>query len=270
MPLLGIAPGNHEYLISLRHEEFEHAAAGRKIGDVVLVDHRRDHQQRELVHGFCGRLVLNELEDLRAGHYRSRRAGEILADLECTGFHHRRNARGRRHIRDQRADAPDGAHAAGVDERFPCGRAEQRVVARRGCGDEIGQYELQALVAPPVQFGVSEQLLGGLPDRQICLDRALQQRVLAPRGIGKPAVAALRSDRRTACGNAGEIRGQLTGPLGHHPGTAGQVNCVAHEAGIRLEPAQRAKSLVQHEEIQRPGRIQLTGCVSSTGDVKLC
>ena len=83
---------------------------------------------------------------------------------------------------DQGTDTPDQAQAAGVDSRLPRGRADQRVVARRGYGDEIGQHELQALVVPPVQLGVSEQLLGGLPDGQVRLEGAFEQRVLMPRG----------------------------------------------------------------------------------------
>ena len=227
--LAGVAPGDHEYLISLRDEELEHAAAGRKVGDVVLVDHRRDHEQRELVHGGRGRLVLDELEDVGAGHHRSRRHREILADLERVGLHHRRDVRGGGHIGDQGTGAPDEAQAAGVDERLPCGRAEQRVVARRGCGDEIGQHELQALIVPPVQLGVSEQLLGGLPDGQVGLDRALEQRVLTPRGICEPAVAALperspncpprcRRVRRPACRPAGP-RSPDGGPAGPRSAT---------------------------------------------------
>ena len=47
--------------------------ARRKIHYVVLVDHRRDHEQRELVHGGRGRLVLDELEDVGAGYHRPRR-----------------------------------------------------------------------------------------------------------------------------------------------------------------------------------------------------
>ena len=153
----GIAPGDHEYLISLRDEEFEHAAAGREVGDVVLVDHRRDHEQRELVHGGRGRLVLDELADVGAGHHRSRRHREVLADLERVGCHHRRDVRGGGHIGDEGTGTPDDAQAARVDERLPRGRADQQVVARRGRGDEIGQHELQARVVPPVQLGVSQQ-----------------------------------------------------------------------------------------------------------------
>jgi hypothetical protein len=205
--LAGIAPGDHEYLISLRHEELEHAAAGREVGDVVLVDHRRDHEQRELVHGGRRRLVLDELEDVGAGHHRSRRHRKVLADLERVGCHHRRDVRGRGHVGDEGTGTPHDAQAAGVEVRFPCGRADHRVVTRRGRGEEIGQHELQACVVPPVQLRVSQQLLGGLPDGQVGLKDALEHGVPAPRGIREPAVAARRSGRRTARRDAGEFRG---------------------------------------------------------------
>ena len=91
-----------------------------------------------------GRLVLDELEDVGAGHHRPRRHREIRADLERVGCHHRRDARGRGHIGDEGTATPDHAQAARVDERLPRGRADQQVVARRGRGDEIGQHELQA------------------------------------------------------------------------------------------------------------------------------
>ena len=164
----GVAPGDHEYLVSLGDEVLDHAAAGRDIGDVVLVDHRRDHEQREPVHGGRGRLVLDELADVGAGHHRPRCHRQVLADLERVGLHHGGDVRGGGHVGGEGADTPDEAQAAGVDVRLPCRRAEVRVVARRGCGDQIGQHELQPRVVAPVQLGVGEQVLGAPargPDR---------------------------------------------------------------------------------------------------------
>ena len=251
--------------MSLGDEVLEHAAAGRQIGDVVLVDRRWDHQQRVLVHRGCGGLVLDELINIGAGHHRSRRRRDVLADRERVGLHHRRDAGRRGHIGNEGTEAPEETQAAAVDGRLPRDRADQRVVARRGGGNKIGQHEFQALVVPPVQPGVGEQLLGGLAEGQVGLNGPLQQRILHPGGIGEPAVAARRSDRRTACRDSGELGSQQAGAPGHGTRTEGQVGHVVHGAGIRPEPAQRAESSVGREQIQRAGCIQLARRVDGAG-----
>ena len=48
--LLGVAPRDREHLLALGDEVLDHAAPGRDVEDVVLVDRRRDEQQRHLAH----------------------------------------------------------------------------------------------------------------------------------------------------------------------------------------------------------------------------
>ena len=157
-------------------------------------------------------------QDLGAGYHRSWRHGEILADDERFGCDHCWDERGGGHVRDQGTDAPHGAQAAGVDEGLPRDRADQRVVTRRGSGDEIGQHPLQALVIPPAQAGISKQVLSGPPGGQVRLNGPLEQRVLTPRGIGEPAVAVLWSDRRGPGCDADKPGGQPQARMATVPG----------------------------------------------------
>jgi hypothetical protein len=57
-----VAPRDDEDLLARGHEVLDHAALGRDVDDVELVDHRRDDHERLLAHLLGGRPVLDELE----------------------------------------------------------------------------------------------------------------------------------------------------------------------------------------------------------------
>ena len=72
--LLGrrVAPAEREVGDAGGDRALDEAAAGRQIGDVVLVDLRRDDHERSLVDPPSGLLVLDQLEHLGAVHDRDR------------------------------------------------------------------------------------------------------------------------------------------------------------------------------------------------------
>ena len=154
---VGVAPGDHEHLLAALHEVLHERAPGREIGDVVLVDHRWDDQQRPGAHRRCLRGVLDQLERLGAQHHRARGGGEVGTDLEGVGPDHRRHPGRGGQVGDQVAHALDDVGAAGVDQRLPRGGADEGVVARREGGDEVVEGELEAGAVAPVQVGVGEQ-----------------------------------------------------------------------------------------------------------------
>ena len=149
-----VPPGDHEDLLAALDEVLDEAAARREVGDVELVDHRRDHEQRAGPHRRGLRRVLDQLEHLGAQYHRAGRDGQVAADLERVRSDHRRHPRRRREITDQVAQARDNVAAAGVDERLPRRGADQRVVARGERGDDVVEGELQAGAVPPVQVRV--------------------------------------------------------------------------------------------------------------------
>ena len=92
---------------------------------------------------------------------------EIRADLERVGCHHRRDARGRGHIGDEGTGTPqttlsppvsmNAFHAAGLRIGLLLGAD----AARRLVSDE-----LQARISRQSSSALSQQPLGGLPDRR--------------------------------------------------------------------------------------------------------
>jgi len=136
-------------------------------------------------------------------HHAARRDRQVAAHFEGVGGHHRRHPGRRGQVGGERPQAADGALAAGVDQGLPGGRAEQRVIARRGRGDQVGEQELQPRVVAPAEFGPGHQGLGRLGRRQVGLDAAPQDRVAGPGRVGEPAVARACAHFRRDRGPAG-------------------------------------------------------------------
>ena len=84
-PRVGIDPGDDEDGQALRHAPLDERFLRREIEDVVLVDPRRDDQQRPLQHLRRRRRVLNELHQLVLEDHLAGRDREIATDLEHRG-----------------------------------------------------------------------------------------------------------------------------------------------------------------------------------------
>src|SRR5205807_9324432 len=87
-----VAPADDEDVVALVDEELHQAAAGGEVEDVVAADLGGDEHDRHGADGRRRRLVLDELQDLGAEHYRAGRDGDRLAGTErpaVDGLRHR-------------------------------------------------------------------------------------------------------------------------------------------------------------------------------------
>ena len=91
-----VAPGDHEHALALLDQVLDHAAAGREVEHVELVDRRRDEQQRDLADGLGLRRVLDQLVDVGPLDHGAGREREVLADAEPARVDRRGQARGSR------------------------------------------------------------------------------------------------------------------------------------------------------------------------------
>ena len=253
VPGVRIPPRDHENLVALAGQVFHHAPARGQVDDVVLVDHRRNDQHRIAVHVLGHRFVLDQLEGVRPVDHRPWGDRQVLANLEGAGLHHRGDPRRRAQVRQQRPDAAHGRLAAGVDERLPAGRGQDRVVARRGGRDEVGQQEPHALAVPPVQVGGGQQRLRRLPGRQVCLDGALEHRVLRPGRVAEPPVPAAGRELRPACGDAAQLGRQRRYLTADGPRPARQPGGETQHRAVRAEPARHAQRGIGQQQVERTG-----------------
>ena len=88
----GVAPADREVGHAGADHVLDEAAAGRQVGDVELVDLRRDRDERSHVRCSAGRRVLDQLEHLAAVHHLAWGDGEVAADRERAGVDRRRQA----------------------------------------------------------------------------------------------------------------------------------------------------------------------------------
>ena len=198
--LVRVAPRDHEDLHPLADEVLDEAAPRREVEDVVLVDRRRDEEQRDLVDLLRRRLVLDELEDLRAEHDRARGGGDVAADLELRGVDALRQSRRPGDVGREAPRAADQVRAALVDDRAQDGRIGEREVAGRDGVEHVARREARLTLRLPVELGVRDQAVDGLARRQVALHHPAEQPVLLPGGVREAAVALrgrpARSGRR--------------------------------------------------------------------------
>ena len=234
---LRITPRNHEDLLALLDEVLDHAAPWRDIHDVVLVDHRWHHEQWNRAHLGCLRGVLNQFEHRGLQYDGPFGDGQVLPHRIGVGLDHRRHPRLRKHVSGKGSRASYRAQTAGVDQRLPAQRTDQRVVAGRQAFDKIVDDELHLLFVAPIQLRVREQLLGRLGACQIGLHDPVQQRILLPRRITEALVGACRSAVRLAYGDIAELTGQRANSVGHRAGVLSEVAGEAGPGGVRHHPA---------------------------------
>ena len=157
--LVRVAPRDREALLAGADEVLEHAPARRHVGDVELVDHRRDEQQRRLAHLRGARLVLDELEQLGPQHHRAGRDREVLADRERLRVDHRRDVRRLRQVVDEVGAALHEVAPAGVERRLQRRRVERREVRRRERVEHVLGAEAHAPLGALVEPRVGDQVV---------------------------------------------------------------------------------------------------------------
>ena len=251
VPLVRVAPGHHEHLLPLGGQVLDHAPAGREVENVVLVDRRRDDQQRQLADRLRGRLVLDQLVDRSAQHHRARGRRQVGADREGVRRHHGRHPRRGRQVAGQVPGPGQDAAAAGVDRRLPRLGGQQRAVARREGVHQVAHHEPHPLRVAPVERRRLNEVAGSGARREVGLHDPVQHRVARPRGVGEPAVLRGRRDGGVAARNAGEFRGQARGLPGHQAGTAGERRGEPQRGAAGEEPLQRAERRLGKEQVKR-------------------
>ena len=133
VPLRGgrVPPAHGEVLHPGGHRVLHQAAARSDVGDVVLVDLRRDRDQRPAVDRRRGRRVLDELEHLAPVDDLAGGDGQVPAHPEGSGVDGGGHPRVVAHVVREVAEARRQAHAPGLD-----GLGQRRRVAgqavRRG------------------------------------------------------------------------------------------------------------------------------------------
>jgi hypothetical protein len=248
---VGVAPRDDEHLLALGHQVLDQAAARSEVDGVVLVDHRRDDQQR---HGpdpvGLGR-VLDQLEHGGAMDHCAGGDGEGLAHLEGRRLDHGGYPGCGRHVPGQVGGAPQEAGPAGVDGGLPGHRAEDRVVARGGRVDQVVDQEPDPQVVAEVEVGVGDDRLGGLGGGEIGLKHAVQHRVARPGRVAEAPVPFGRRQGRGADGDPAVLAEKIVPPHDQLPGPPAEPSGQAES----LPPGPKATELAE----RRPRQHQVQG-----------
>jgi hypothetical protein len=255
MPSLGIAPRDREDLLALLQEVLDHAAPGSDVHDVVLVDDRRDHQQRDGTHLRCLRRVVDQLERPGLQHHRPLGGGDGFADGECVGIHHGRDPGLGQHVAGEGFQPAHGAQSAGVDHCFPADRAEQRVVGRRQPLDDVVEDEPHRLRVAPIQLRVAQQRVGRLRRGQVRLHCSLQQGISLPCRIDE-AFVTLRGDTFAGPdGDRAQFAGQGGAAVSEGALPFGEIDPEAGPGSIREHAAGESSGGVGQQQVQRCGEF---------------
>ena len=235
--LARVAPGDREHLLAGSHEVLDHAPPGRHVGHVVLVDHRRDEQERRLADLRRRRLVLQELEHGRAQHHRAGCHRHVLADLERGLVDHARNPRRPRHVAQQRARAAHEVGPTVVERGLEHGRVGEREVGRRRGVEHVLDGEAHTPFRARVEPGVGDQLVDRLARRQVGLRQPAEGGIARPRGVLEAAVALGGGERGAPGGDPADLRRQAHAAPRDAVGAHGQARGEASARDPREPPA---------------------------------
>ncbi|MCY1420837.1 hypothetical protein D9M71_364730 [compost metagenome] len=212
MHLAGIAPADHEGLHAVLDDELRHALLGREVEHVVLVDLRRHHQQRALLHLGGHRLVLDQLQHFAAEHHGALGDGQVAADFEGALLHLAGHAAIVDQVLQQIGNAVQRALAAGFEEATEGFRVDDAVGRRQGVGHQA-DHELAALGVVVGEIAGAQPVIQLLAPGQVGLQVAAVQRALLPGRVGEALVAFLGLQLRAAEEDAGQLQAQGSGML---------------------------------------------------------
>ena len=172
VPGVRVAPGDHEHLLALPTRYSTRLRPGARSIDVVLVDHRRDDQQRgRRTVSVCGVYWISSNISVR-----STTAPGVTArstpDPNASGVDHGRHPRRGGHVARRSCAAPRARSPRPC--RWPPSAPPGSAAgcSRRQRLDQVVDQEADPLAVAPVQLGVGHQLLGGPPGGQVGLQRA--------------------------------------------------------------------------------------------------
>ena len=242
MALLGarVAPRDAEHLVALADEVLDQAAAGCQVDDVVLVDRRRDDQQRRRVDLRRGRLVLDQLEHVGVQDDRALADREVAADLEPAGVDHRGQPAADGVARELRA-AGDEVRAAAVDRLLEGLRVREWEVRRRGRVQQVLEHEAGAQVGPPVELGVLDEPPGGPAHGEVRLHQPVEHPAVLPRAVAEAAVTLGRRQLRAPGRDARQLGAEAAGAPRHTRGMASEPGSQPRRGRRLHQPADGAR-----------------------------
>lgn len=246
-----VAPGDREDLHAGVQQVLDRAAARRQVGDVELVDHGWDQQQRDLADRLGARSVVDQLEDLGTQDHRTLAHGDVAADGEAGPVDHRRDAGLGAHVLGELLQAARVAAPTGVQPDLERRRVEQRIVARRGGVDEHLHDETHPLLAAPVQVRALDEVLQRATADEVGLADPSQQRVSGPGRVGEAPVALGRLDLRATHRNPAQLPYDTRLGLDRHQRPPGQLRRQLHPRLAREQPPDRAQRRVREHHVQR-------------------
>jgi hypothetical protein len=240
----GVAPAQREVRQAGRDGGFDEAAPRCEIGDVVLVDLRRDDHQRAPVDLRRGLVVLDQLEQLGAVYDVPWRDPEVAADGEGPRVDLRRHAAVVTQVVRAVPRAGEQALAPGLDSlRHRVGVGRQEVRRRQRLGEQR-HGEMGASAALGVELDLVDDPVRRVALDEVRLHEATEHRVLLPHRVVEATVAAGGGDIAASDGHA-----QQLGERAHRGG-----GCGARFDGDALaEPCQRGDDLFACQPDERVG-----------------
>ncbi len=233
-----VAPAHREVREPGSHHVLDEAAVGCEVGDVVLVDLRRDRHQRSGRHGLGLCLVLDQLEDIGAVHDVTGGGGDVVAEPEGAGVDRRRHAAVAADVAGQVAQSCEQAAAARLDGLGQRARVAGQRVRRSQRLDQQRQREPGAFAALGVEVDLVDQSHDGCRVDQVGLHEPAVDRVVGPRRVGEALVALGRLHAAAADRHVGEIGASSESRREHQRRIDGDVPCEAGEGGGHLRAGQ--------------------------------
>ena len=190
-PRIRIHPRDHEHGVSLVHRPLDERVLRAKIQDVVLVDPRRNDEQRTLAHRLRGGCVLEELDQIVFEDDLAGGDGDVLAQLELLQVGHPdpELALTPFEILEHVGKALHEILAARLDR--PSGHLgiRHREIRRREGVDELASIEIHLVRGMRIEpFRLAHRGEHELRRQQIALLDMVVERVLGPGVVGEPAV----------------------------------------------------------------------------------
>jgi len=139
------------------------------------------------MHLLGDRLVLDQLQYVIAKHYRAFGGAQALADFKGAHVDLARHAAVMHHVLGQVGQAIEQALAAGFEEALDCRRVGRAVGGGHGFGHQV-DHEVAATDVLFRQVAVADPVVQFLAPRQVGLQVAFVQRVLAPGRVVKATV----------------------------------------------------------------------------------
>ena len=263
---VGVAPGDHEDLLALVDEPFDHAAAGGEVEHVVLVDRRRREQQRHLADLLGLRRVLDQLEHVGAQHDRARGEREVLADRELGGV----DGGGKTREVAREATGPlDEVGAPLVDALLDHARVRPREVARRERVEHVARGEAGLALVAPVELGVGDQAVHRLAHGHVRLQQPPEQPAGFPRRVGEAPVALGRANLRAPARDPGQLDAQTTDPTRRAIGPAREARGDPHGgSGTDEARASSARGVGEHHVQRVIGRLGAAAWAALAGGLR--